>query len=351
MSSVARSQQHDEEKQLSRRPVSPDQPQHADPRADVLALQQAAGNQAVNQLLDTPNLSDPAAVRDRLGEGTSLQSSVRSRMEQAFGTSFGHVRVHTDAQSSQLVRHYSAEALTVGEHIAFKQGNYRPGTLLGDALLAHELAHTLQQQDSSTAQTHSSARLEQNANAQVVEALAPAQQRKSLRSLVGETGGRMRTGLQVQFFMCRGERAKTEEEKYQELKETLSDTESAVRAAQRLYEIQGNADAATKAGQIADTFGNVNNSIERVEQAVQLYEAVGDLRAFANADPESDPEGFARSAGRAFVRFGEALELAPPPLDSYGTFLKGMDDFFVNMARKLRPDLRYRGTEYEQYMR
>ena len=42
----------------------------------------------------------------------------------------------------------SARAFTIGNQIAFAGGQFRPGTLTGDALIAHELAHVLQQRSS-----------------------------------------------------------------------------------------------------------------------------------------------------------------------------------------------------------
>jgi hypothetical protein len=86
-----------------------------------------------------------AAVQARLGEGRPLESATRSRMEQAFGARFDEVRVHTDEAAARLAREHGARAFALGPHVAFGQGEYRPGTLAGDAVLAHELAHTLQQ--------------------------------------------------------------------------------------------------------------------------------------------------------------------------------------------------------------
>jgi hypothetical protein len=87
----------------------------------------------------------PAAVRDELGSGRPLDSGVRGRMESAYGTHFGHVRVHTDATGARLSDRLNARAFAVGEHVAFGAGEYHPNTPLGDALIAHELAHVVQQ--------------------------------------------------------------------------------------------------------------------------------------------------------------------------------------------------------------
>ena len=91
------------------------------------------------------HVDDPRAVRDRLGGGRPLPAGVRSRMEAAFGAGFSHVRIHTDANAAGLSDGLNARAFTVGQHVAFGSGEYQPGSLVGDALLAHELAHVVQQ--------------------------------------------------------------------------------------------------------------------------------------------------------------------------------------------------------------
>ena len=88
---------------------------------------------------------DGQAVSARLGRGRPLDGTARARMESAFGYDFAHVRVHDDGKAAALSRDLDARAFTVGEHVAFADGGYRPGTPVGDALLAHELAHVVQQ--------------------------------------------------------------------------------------------------------------------------------------------------------------------------------------------------------------
>src|SRR5207253_3110023 len=58
---------------------------------------------------------------------------------------FSAVRIHTDERASASARAVHAKAYTVGSHIVFAAGHHAPGTRAGDRLLAHELAHTLQQ--------------------------------------------------------------------------------------------------------------------------------------------------------------------------------------------------------------
>ncbi len=88
---------------------------------------------------------DPVTVRSQLGGGSLFNGPIRGQMEQSFGTSFSSVRIHTDAAATRLNAELGARAFTIGNDIAFAAGQYRPGTLPGDALIAHELAHTLQQ--------------------------------------------------------------------------------------------------------------------------------------------------------------------------------------------------------------
>jgi hypothetical protein len=88
---------------------------------------------------------DAAKVREQLGSGHSLDGRVQSQMSSAFGYDFSGVRVHTDSRSAGLSADLNARAFTIGSDVAFAAGEYQPGTLIGDALIAHELAHVVQQ--------------------------------------------------------------------------------------------------------------------------------------------------------------------------------------------------------------
>ncbi|MGH9674007.1 MAG: DUF4157 domain-containing protein, partial [Bryobacteraceae bacterium] len=92
---------------------------------------------------------DPRLLRLRLGAGQPLPAPVRSRMESVFRLRFPKVLIHTDATADALARRLDARAFAVGQNIAFRAGEYRPGTPIGDALLAHELAHTVQQREAA----------------------------------------------------------------------------------------------------------------------------------------------------------------------------------------------------------
>src|SRR5262249_45029703 len=94
----------------------------------------------------TNSAQSPEAVKAQLTGGQTLDGSVRSRMSAAFGRDFLGVRVHPCSRAAALSEQMNARAFAVGSDIAFASGEYQPGTLVGDALIAHELAHVTQQQ-------------------------------------------------------------------------------------------------------------------------------------------------------------------------------------------------------------
>ncbi len=82
--------------------------------------------------------------------GRSLDSASRSFFEPRFGRDLGHVRVHNDSTAANSARAINARAYTVGSNIVFGKGEYGPEHERGRHLLAHELAHVMQQEGSSS---------------------------------------------------------------------------------------------------------------------------------------------------------------------------------------------------------
>jgi hypothetical protein len=77
--------------------------------------------------------------------GQPLDAVTRNFMEPRFGHDFSKVRVHTDTKAAESARAVNALAHTVGHHVVFGAGQYRPGILSGHKLIAHELTHVVQQ--------------------------------------------------------------------------------------------------------------------------------------------------------------------------------------------------------------
>ena len=90
----------------------------------------------------------PPTVREVLkSPGQPLDAGDRAFMEPRFGHDFSRVKIHADARAADSARAVDALAYTVGQDVVFGAGLYQPGGREGRRLLAHELAHTLQQGD------------------------------------------------------------------------------------------------------------------------------------------------------------------------------------------------------------
>ena len=89
----------------------------------------------------------PASVDQTLTSGgRPLEPALRQDMEQRFGHDFSNVRVHTGAPARDSARSLRALAYTVGNDVVFGAGQYPATTRTERWLLAHELAHVIQQE-------------------------------------------------------------------------------------------------------------------------------------------------------------------------------------------------------------
>ena len=119
--------------------------------------------------------------------GQPLDRATRLRMELAFGQPFGDVRLHTGAAAGEVAAAHGANAVTAGEDVRFAAGRYEPGRADSAGLLAHELAHVVQQR--SAGAPGSEVALESEARSvagQVVEGRGPPAGSRALSS----SGGR-----------------------------------------------------------------------------------------------------------------------------------------------------------------
>ncbi len=97
--------------------------------------------------------------------GNPLSTSVRTFFERRFGRDLSNVRVHVDYDAASAARLLGAAAFTFGSDLVFAAGRYQPGNFAGQKLLAHELAHVVQQQRGGAKQ----------AAAPVVDSTGPAE--------------------------------------------------------------------------------------------------------------------------------------------------------------------------------
>ena len=152
----------------------------------------------------------PHAVMQSLGKGNPLEGRTRGRMESAFGTDFGNVEIHTDSHAAKLASSMNARAFAVGNHIAFGGGEHKPGTLIGDALMAHELAH-VEQQNNATVRADNNAdyqTLEEDADETAIGVIVKVLTGKDI-NLKRKLSARLKTGLRLSS--CKSKSAKEKE--------------------------------------------------------------------------------------------------------------------------------------------
>jgi hypothetical protein len=146
------------------------------------------------------------AIQAQLASGKPLDSGVRSRMESAFGYDFSRVRIHTDSGAAHMAGSLNARAFTLGRDIAFGAGEYAPGSLMGEALIAHELAHVVQQGEAVSAAAPLSKNqaeghdFEEDADIAAVGAVASlwSGAKEGLKNVARNALPRLRSGLRIQ---------------------------------------------------------------------------------------------------------------------------------------------------------
>jgi Domain of unknown function (DUF4157) len=136
---------------LFREETSPVGKPMTSPRRPSEPVNQAAApsiaDQAVRPPDATPAIVPPLVHAVLNSPGQSLTPELRGFMEPRFGHNFGQVRVHLDKTAADSARDVNAAAYSVGKDVVFAAGEFQPWTDRGMKLLAHELAHTVQQEN------------------------------------------------------------------------------------------------------------------------------------------------------------------------------------------------------------
>jgi hypothetical protein len=136
----------------------PERPQAPEPQADPAAplhdLASSVGNRAFSETIARQGAGIlpsgevhpevQSTINSTRGGGGSLDSGIQDRLSGSLGD-LSDVRVHTDDTADRLNRSVSARAFATGTDVYFARGEYNPGSADGDRLIAHELAHTVQQ--------------------------------------------------------------------------------------------------------------------------------------------------------------------------------------------------------------
>ncbi len=103
--------------------------------------------------------------------GQPLDRGVGQQVGAAFRQDFSAVRVHHGTPGARIAGERGARAVAIGQHVAFAPGEYRPGSIAGNALIAHELAHVAQQDGATSAQASAAGPVEADAERATTGAL------------------------------------------------------------------------------------------------------------------------------------------------------------------------------------
>lgn len=109
----------------------------------VAAAASAPG--AAAGLRDPDGRETLASLEAELGTGRPLDGATASQMADGLGADVSRAQIHTGPVAARKAAEAGALAFTVGEHVVMGAEAPAAGTLEGDALLAHELAHVEQQ--------------------------------------------------------------------------------------------------------------------------------------------------------------------------------------------------------------
>lgn len=89
--------------------------------------------------------AEHAVAAASASSGSPLPATLMRRFESSLGADLSSVRVHTGGASEHAADAVGAKAYTMGNDIHFGAGHYDPVTPGGQHLIAHEVAHTVQQ--------------------------------------------------------------------------------------------------------------------------------------------------------------------------------------------------------------
>jgi hypothetical protein len=127
-----------EVKKLNRKPIFDSGAEPPDDDNSIRKKPENSASQNTNHSIET-------GLTSSKGSGSPLPVSTREQMESSIGADFSGVRIHNDPGAAQMSKDLNAQAFTHGNDIYFNSGKYDTRTSAGKHLLAHELAHTVQQ--------------------------------------------------------------------------------------------------------------------------------------------------------------------------------------------------------------
>lgn len=254
----------------------------------LLALLRRLPNHTLQRLAQEGQFTVSPGVEARLasqrGHGEPLPQPTRAQMEAALGADLDAVRIHRDSQAQALSQDLGARAFTHGADVYFADGQFAPASEDGQRVLAHELAHVMQQRDGAkllVGAVHDPAEAEADAVAeQVVRGLraqaqgsAPALQRQAApeeeEEEEAQTLRRQEMPEEEELQTLRRQATPEEEEEAQTLRRQEETPGQEVAPAEAATPVQ-RAQALYAEGAQAYQEGNYSAALERFQQVLDM---------------------------------------------------------------------------------
>ena len=180
--------EEDEEKQVQR--VTDDKEEEKDIQRQVEPKDEEKDKtlQKKESASNSPAVNIGHYISALPGKGSPLSAKANTFFSSRIGFDFSDVRVHTGTDAAGSAKGIHAKAYTVANHVVFNEGQYQPETDAGKRLLAHELAHVVQQngEKTLTRKDDAEAAKECTAGSVDLEALTNADYKKGKGTAVGE---------------------------------------------------------------------------------------------------------------------------------------------------------------------
>jgi hypothetical protein len=132
--------------------MSVDADAHDESRPRMIHRKARNGGESVEPAPESSGFSDAISgvvARAAKGSGQALPGELRGTFEESLGTDLGGVRIHTGPDAAAAAQALDARAYAVGQDVYMGAGEYDPSTTDGQFLIAHEVAHTVQQRGAS----------------------------------------------------------------------------------------------------------------------------------------------------------------------------------------------------------
>ena len=107
------------------------------PSPDRFLRRDATAHAATSREVTTANRPEPSEDGEPIGE------TLRDRLRGLAGLRDEPMHLHRDDEADRLAHAHHADAVTVGAHVFFREGQLQPDEPRGLALLAHEATHVI----------------------------------------------------------------------------------------------------------------------------------------------------------------------------------------------------------------